>query len=258
MDDWFASGDFARAPVARVLAEIWKQGLCGSLYVKAAGVPKCLSFDRGSLVLDSVSFEDQDFLRFLLTAGETDLIALNRVEEHVQRTGVSILRSLVDNGLIEPGRLWTLLRAYARQEALSLLEEAGAEREFHTRSGPPARIYVEAIDIPDLLLEGARRIRDEATVDRVLPEAGERVRRLPVFSAEAFGLSLTEKYVLGLLEPPATVEDLTAASDAGAAETRRALFVLILLGLAGTAGPKPSALSSSSTSRRRSGPSPST
>jgi len=239
MDDWFASGDFARAPVARVLAEIWKQGLSGSLYVKGAGVPKCLSFDRGSLVLDSVSFEEQDFLRFLLTTGETDLIALNRVEEHVQRTGVSILRALVDNGLFEPVRLWTLLRAYARQEALSLLEETGIEREFHTRSGPPARIYVEAIDIPDLLLEGARRIRDEAAIDRVLPEAGERVRRLPVFSAEAFGLSLTEKYVLGLLEPPATVEELTAASDVGAAETRRSLFVLVLLGLAGTAGPKP-------------------
>lgn len=239
MDDWFASGDFARAPVARVLAEIWKQGLSGSLYVRTAGVPKCLSFDRGSLVLDSVSFEEKDFLRFLLTRSETDLIALNRIEEHAQRSGGSSLRALVENGLFEPGRLWTLLQTYAREEALSLLEDAGAEREFHTRSGPPARVYVDAIDIPGLLLEGARRIRDEATIDKVLPEPGERVRRLPVFSTEAFGLSLTEKYVLGLLEPPATVEDLTAASDVGASETRRALFVLLLLGLAGTAGPKP-------------------
>jgi hypothetical protein len=239
MDEWFASEEFARAPVARVLAEIWKQGLSGSLYIRAVGVPKCLSFERGFLVLDSVSFEEKDFLRFLLTTGETDLIALNRVEEKAQRSGGSSLRALVESSLFESERLWTLLRSYAREEALSLLESAGAEREFHTRSGPAARIYVDAIDIPGLLLEGARRMKEDAVLDRVLPARGEVVRRLPAFSADAFGLSLTEKYVLGLLDPPKTLEDVCAASDAGAAETRRCLFALLLLGLAGTAGPKP-------------------
>jgi len=239
MDDWFASEDFARAPMARVLAEIWKQGLNGSLYVRSAGVPKCLSFERGSLVLDSVSFEEKDFLRYLLTTGATDFIALTRVEEHAQKTSCSPLRSLIESSLFEPERLWTILRSYAREEALALLGTAGAEREFHARSGPPARIYVEAIDIPGLLLEGARMIKDDAALDRVLPARGETVRRLPAFSADAFGLSLTERYVLGLLDPPKTVEDLAASSDAGEAETRRALFALILLGLAGTAGPKP-------------------
>ena len=239
MDEWFTSEEFARAPVARVLAEIWKQGLSGSLYVRSGGVPKCLSFERGFLVLDSVSFEEKDFLRFLLTTGETDLIALNRVEEHAQKSGGSSLRSLVESSLIEPERLWTLLRSYAREEALTLLESAGAEREFHTRSGPAARVYVDAIDVPGILLEGARSMKEDAALDKVLPAPGEVVRRLPAFSADAFGLSLTEKYVLGLLDPPKTLEDVCATSDAGEAETRRSLVALLLLGLAGTAGPKP-------------------
>jgi len=248
MDDWFASEEFARAPVARVLAEIWRQGLSGSLYVRAGGVPKCLSFERGFLVLDSVSFEEKDFLRYLLTTGRTDLIALTRVEEHVQKTGGSTLRSLVETSLFEPDRLWDLLRTYAREEALSLFASAGAEREFHTRSGPPARVYVEAIDVPGLLLEGARRMTDETALDRVLPAGGEVVRRLPAFSTDAFTLSLstdaftlslTERYVLGLLDPPRTLDEISADSDAGAAGTRRALCALLLLGLAGTAGPRP-------------------
>jgi hypothetical protein len=239
MDDWFASEEFSRAPVARVLAEIWRQGLSGSLYVRSGGVPKCLSFERGSLVLDSVSFEEKDFLRFLLTTGETDLIALARVEEHAQKSGGSSLRSLIETSVFGPERLWKLLESFARDEALSLFECAGAEREFHTRSGPPARVYVEAIDVPGLLLEGVRRQKDGAALAGVLPEPGETVRRLPTFSPDAFGLSLTERYVLGLLEPSKTLEDVCAASDAGEAETRRALFALLLLGLAGTAGPKP-------------------
>jgi hypothetical protein len=239
MDEWFASEEFARAPIARVLAEIWRQGLSGSLYVRSGGVPRCLSFERGFLVLDSVSFEEKDFLRFLLTTGETDLIALTRVEEHAQKGAGSSLRALIETSLFTPERLWTLLLSYARDEALSLLEGAGAEREFHTRSGPPARVYIDAIDVPGLLLEGARRMRDESAIDRVLPERGEVVRRLPAFSADAFDLSLTEKYVLGLLDPPKTLEEISAASDVGEAETRRSLFALVLLGLAGTAGPKP-------------------
>ena len=239
MDDWLGSEEFSRAPLARVLAEIWRQGLSGSLYVQADGVPRCLSFERGFLVLDSVSFEEKDFLRFLLTTGETDLIALTRVEEHAQKKEGSTLRSLVETRLFGPERLWALLQSYAREEALSLLEIGGAGREFHTRSGPPARVYVDTIDVPGLLLEGARRMKDDAVLDKILPARGEVVRRLPAFSADAFRLSLTEKYVLGLLEPPKTVEELHAASDVGADETRRALFALLLLGLAGTAGPKP-------------------
>ncbi len=239
MDEWFASEEFAHAPVARVLAEIWRQGLSGSLYVRAGGVPKCLSFERGFLVLDSVSFEEKDFLRFLLTTGETDLIALTRVEEQAQKSAGSSLRALVETSLFTPERLWTLLQSYARDEALSLLESAGAEREFHTRSGPPVRVYIDAIDVPALLLEGARRMKDETALDRVLPARSEVLRRLPAFSADAFDLSLTEKYVLGLLDPPKTLEEISAASDVGEAETRRSLFSLILLGLAGTAGPKP-------------------
>jgi hypothetical protein len=240
MDDWFTSEEFAHAPLARVLAEIWRQGLSGSLYVRAGGVPKCLSFERGGLVLDSVSFEEKDFLRFLLTSGQTDLITLTRVEEQSQKTGGSSLRALIELSLFEPERLWTLLRAYARDEALSLLPSEGAEREFHTRSGPAARVYVEAIDVPGLLLEGARRLKeDDAALEAVLPPPGEIVRRLPAFSAEAFGLSLTERYVLALLDPPKALAEVCAASDVGAAETRRALFALLLLGLAGTAGLKP-------------------
>ncbi|HOW85568.1 MAG TPA: hypothetical protein P5119_00220 [Candidatus Aminicenantes bacterium] len=239
MDDWFASEDFARAPLARVLAEIWRQGLSGSLYARSGGVPKCLSFERGFLTLDSVSFEEKDFLRFLLTTGGADLIALTRVEEHAQKTGVSSLRALAEIPLFTPERLWQLLEGYAREEALALAADASAEREFHTRSGPPARVYVEAIDVPSLLLEAVRRIEDPAALARLLPAGDETIRRLPAFSPDAFGLSLVERYVLGLLDPPKTVAEACAESDAGGAATRRALGALLLVGLAGTAAPRP-------------------
>ncbi len=239
MDDWFASGDCARAPMARVLAEIWKQGLSGSLYARTGGVPKCLSFERGFLTLDSVSFEEKDFLRFLLTAGEADLIALTRVEEQAQRTGGSALRALVEIPVFTAERLWELLEGYAREEALAVVADAAAEREFHTRSGPPARVYVEAVDVPSLLLEAVRRTADPAALEAVLPAGGEALRRLPAFSSDAFALTPVERYVLGLLDPPRTADEACAESDAGAAATRRALAALVLLGLAGPAGPKP-------------------
>lgn len=239
MDDWFASEEFSRVPFVRVLAEIWRQGLSGSLYVKAGGGPKCLSFERGTLVLDSVSFEEKDFLRYLLTSGAVDLIALDRVEEHAQKTDGSSLRALVETSILEPGRLFALLEAYAREEALALVSAGGAEREFHTRSGPPARIYVDAIDIPGLILEGVRTRAGEDAVTSALPSGSELLRRLSTSSADAFGLTRAERYVLGLLDPPKSLADVCAGSDIGETATRRALLALLLLGLAGAAGPKP-------------------
>jgi len=239
MDDWFASKEFSRVPFARVLAEIWRQGLSGSLYVKVGGVPKCLSFERGTLVLDSVSFEEKDFLRYLLTSGEVDLIALARVEEHAQKTDSSALRALVETSVLEPERLWTVLEAFARAEALALVGGAGAEREFHTRSGPPARVYVDAIDIPGLILQGVRAMPDGVALAEALPAGNESVRRLSTSSPDAFGLTPTERYVLGLLEPPRSLAEVCGASDIGEKATRRALAALLLLGLAGTAAPKP-------------------
>lgn len=239
MDDWFASEEFALAPIPRVLAEVWRQGLSGSLYVKADGVPKCLSFERGEVILDAVSFEEKDFLRYLLTTGETDLIALARVEDHAQKADVSVLRALVETPLIDPARLWSLLESYAREEALSLFGIGEAAREFHVRSGPPGRVLVGPIDVPGLILEGARRIEDPAAVDACLPAEGETIRRVPFGAPGAVDLSLTERYVLGLLDPPRTLAEVCDASDVGRTETRRALYALLCLGLAGTAGLKP-------------------
>jgi len=238
MDDWFASEEFSRVPFGRVLAEIWRLGLSGSLYVKSDGTPKCLSFERGTLVLDSVSFEEKDFLRYLLTSGAADLIALNRVDEHAQKTDGSSLRALVETSVLEPERLWAVLEAFARDEALALFGSGGEEREFHTRSGPPARVYVDAIDIPGLILEGVRTIPDDALA-AALPPAGDTIRRLATSSPEAFGLSRTERYVLGLLEPPKSLAEVCGASDIGEAATRRALLALILLGLAAPSGQRP-------------------
>jgi hypothetical protein len=239
MDDWFATEEFSLAPIARVLAEVWRQGLSGSLYVKADGVPKCLSFEHGELILDAVSFEEKDFLRYLLTAGETDLITLTRAEDHAQKAKVTVLRALVETPLIDPARLWSLLENYAREEALSLFGAGEAAREFHVRSGPPGRVLVGPIDVPGLILEGARRITDPAAVDAFLPADGETVRRVPFGAPGAVELSRTERYVLGLLEPPRTLAELCDAADVGRTETRRALYALLCLGLAGTAGLRP-------------------
>jgi len=141
----------------------------------------------GALVLDSVSFEEKDFLRYLLTSGAADLLALNRVEEHAQKTDGSSLRALIETSVLPPERLFAVLEAFAREEALALIAAGGAEREFHTRSGPPARVYVDAIDIPGLILEGVRGLEDDGVLAEALPSGNELLRRLPTSSPDAFG-----------------------------------------------------------------------
>jgi len=80
---------------------------------------------------------------------------------------------------------------------------------------------------------------NESLFSRQLPGESETVQSLDPSALDGLELAPHEVYLLGLLAPARPVADLVAASDLGERETRRLLFVFIILGLAGSRPPKP-------------------
>ncbi len=232
-------GDLAGAPFARVLAGIGKRGLTGRLLVRGPGGDKTFSFERGQLVLESGSFDEPALLRFLLTTGEADLIGLERVEDQVRRSGSGLVRALAEQAGLHPARLWPALASFLMEEALSLFDREDAEYEFQETAVLAGRTLIRGIDIPDLVLEGVRRMANTGLIARHLPAADMPIRRGPAARTEGPNLALHERYILGLLDSGTTLAELMDASDIGEEGTRRALFAFLCLDLAGTASPKP-------------------
>lgn len=239
MDDTLSRGDLAHVPFAQALAEAGRQKLTGHLVVRRPGGGKTFSFERGALVLESGSFDEAAFLHFLLTSGEADLIGLSGVEDHALRNGTSLLRALSEAAHLEPPRLWPSLESFLKEEAFSLFDVEEGEFEFRELAALSGRTLIAGLDVPGLILEGVRRMTNSALISRNLPAEDESLRRLPSAWAGTPALLLHERYVLGLLDAGTTLGELYAASDIATAESRKILFALISLGLAGTAAPKP-------------------
>ncbi|HYA48199.1 MAG TPA: DUF4388 domain-containing protein, partial [Burkholderiales bacterium] len=232
-------GNLSETPFARVLAEVWKDALTGILAVRTPAGPKRFSFEDGALTVGPAEFPEKEFLQYLLTSGQADLISLARAEEHARETGGSVLRAIIETGLIPPGPLWRLMDAFVREAAFALFDLEEAEFEFMPRPAPSGPAFIRNMAVPGLILEGVRRMSNESLFSRQLPGESETVQSLDPSALDGLELVPHEAYLLGLLDPARPVADLVAASDLGERETRRLLFVFIILGLAGSRPPKP-------------------
>jgi hypothetical protein len=232
-------GDLSQTPFARVLSEIWRNELSGTLTVRGRAGPKSLSFDGGALVIDRESLPEKDFLKALLTAGEADLISLARLEEFAQKQGLPAVRALLEIPLLGPRRVWELLEAFVREEAYPLFDETAGEFEFESRPARTGAAYVRGISLPGLILEGVRRMANFGVIRGLLPAETESIQSVPPGSLEIPELAPHERYLLEVLGPSQTLADLYDSSDLGKRETQRVLFVFLCLGLAGTRPPKP-------------------
>ncbi len=232
-------GNLSQTPFARLLAEIWKDGLTGVLAVRTPAGARRFTFEAGALAVDRDGVPDEDFLRSLLTSGTADLISLGRVEDHAQRNGLSVVRTIVETGLLPPARLWVLLEGYVRETACGLFDLDEAEFEFAPGPAPAGQAYVRNMSVPALVLEGVRRMTNEGLFARYLPAEPETVQSLDPSILDGLRLAPHEAYLLDLLATPRSLADLLAASELGERETRRLLFVFLTLGLAGSRAPKP-------------------
>lgn len=239
MDAAIERGDLAKTPFARVLAEVWRQELTGRLHIEAPGAPKRFVFESGSLVVDRTSFAEKDFLRSLLTSGAADLISLARCEELAQEKGVSLVRAILECALLSPGRLWSLLESFAREEAYPFFDAERAAFEFEPAYAPAGQAYIRGIFLPALILDGIRRMTAHAIIDAQCPRGTDAVSNLTPYVLDLLDLAPHERYVLDLLDSAGTVDGLIASSDLGVRETRRVLFAFVCLGIAGTPSPRP-------------------
>jgi len=238
MDEAARCGSLSRTPFVRILAEIWKDGLTGVLSVRPPAGPKRFTFENGALTIDRAEFPEKDFLQSLFTSGAADLIGLGRAEDQAQERGQSVIRAIVETGLLPAGHLWALMEGFVKEAAFSLFDAEDSEFEFVPRPAPgPA--YVRSVSVPALILEGARRMRNNGLFDRDLPADSETVESLDPSLLDGLELTAPEAYLLGLIGQARSVADLLKSSDLGERETRRLLYVFIILGLAGTRPTKP-------------------
>lgn len=233
MDRSPGRGTLSEIPFARLLADVWQREFSGILRVGTGG-GKSFAFEGGALLVGRETLPEKEFLESLLTSGEADLLSLGRCEDYAAEHDVSTVRAMLEIKLFDSTRLWALLEGFAKTEAWRLFDVEEAEFELEPRPAPIGRVYVRNIFPPGLVLEGARRMRNERVIDAHVPGANQTVQALAPFYLDLLDLTGPERYVLDLLATARTAGDLCATSELTERESRRILFMFCCLGVAGT------------------------
>ncbi len=221
--------------VSRVLADIWQKELTGTLRIARPAEERFFVVDKGSLAVSSRRFPEKGFLRHILATGLADLITVNSVEEKAEAREVSAIRVLIEDGISTSEGLWKAMEAFVREEMLQAFDWEEGEAEFLPGGEELGPFFIRGIDIPELILEGVRRMKDARSLDRLMPPDDEQIRPLSPLFIYRLSLSPCEKYALGLVDGHSTVPELAASSELGEGRTRRLLYVFLCLGLVGPA-----------------------
>lgn len=204
----------------------------GVLILKHEEVTKRVYYENGEIVFAASSLNEERLGDILLLQGV--------MTEAQYRRSVALLepgkrqgRVLVEMGVITPEDLWKVVCEQVESIIYSLFEWAQGYFEFLEGDLPTDERIKLAVSIPNLILEGMRRIKDPALIEPHLPEDARLLYRIVWDEEESGQVHLTreEKEMLAHVASGMTVKEACELSSLHLDEARSILFRLLSAGL---------------------------
>lgn len=225
-------GDLASMHLAEILLFLAMTKKTGVLIVKHRKVTKKIYYENGEIVFAASSLNDERLGDVLVQHGritrEQYRESAKRIEP-TKRQG----RVLVEMGVITPEELWKEVCEQVESIVYSLFRWEEGYFEFLEGSLPTEERIKLVVGIPNLILEGMRRVDDPALYEPHLPGDSRILYRLEVDQKEYGEISLTEdeKMVLAQVSAGVTVADSLKNCTLPADRFKLILFRLISAGL---------------------------
>ena len=234
MDSDALRGDLAETPFARLLGLIWRDARSGRLSVRRRSEERIFAFEAGAWTIGPGTFDGPGFLAELDTRGFVRPADAPPVPSTAPGGPAAMLKVLIESGTLSARRAWELLETTSRDRLFEVFGWTEGTYALGPAPVPPEETWIGGISLPELILEGVRRLGDMADLGVVIPPLEARLRVLPPRNGEPAPLAAHERYALAAIGSGGTVGDILRASALGEKETARALYALIALGLAGT------------------------
>lgn len=238
MADNVFQGSLSRVSLPQVLFQVWQRERTGCLLLDKAGRVQTLCFDKGSLFIDGSEFQEKDFLESLAGMGHLSFSEVEACEAYVRQGRGTRIRALIELDHLQPAALWRIMESEFKKKAFRLFDWDEGGFFFKSPAEIPARSYVQEISLPAFILEGIRHMQNHGIIAAHLPGDDDPIQDLAAIHLGSVPLASHEKYLLGLIGSGKTLGEICQKSDLGDKETRRILFALCSLELAGTAPQK--------------------
>ena len=213
MADAVLRGDIAAFRLADVLAFLSNTRKSGTLALECEGKEAQLFFEDGALVYAGSNQESFRLGSILLRKKKISAEQRDRIDELMQRDGGRFGDLAVQENVFTAEELRDFLKVQVSEIVFDAFVWTGGAFSFTYEMHLPPYAVTIAIDLPNLIMEGARRIEEWEQCARLLPNKHVVFRVVATPRDEKITLTVDEWKILFLINGQRTLEDLCADAD---------------------------------------------
>jgi hypothetical protein len=202
----------------------------GVILLRNGNVTKTLHFKRGIVVFATSNIPEERFGEMLLKEGKITSDLFMEASKQITR-GKRLGKILVEMQAISPKDLWNEVRHQVQEIAFGLLSWDSGSFQFFEGEERTGENITTSLTVQEILLEGLRRIRNKALLEKAFPSRDivfERV--LPTHRPTNLHFEEYEKHVFKLIDSSRTVDEICDLSEIGEFETLKTLYIFFSIG----------------------------
>lgn len=223
-------GDFSQVGLPEILDYLKTTAKTGVLVLRNGNVTKTLHFKEGLVIFATSNLPDERFGDMLLREGKITREQFEEAGRLITR-GKRLGKILVEMQAIGPKDLWNEVRHQVQEISYSVLAWDSGSFQFMEGEQATGENITTSLNVPELLLEGLRRIRTAQPMQRRLPGKDivfERV--LPAQRPQGLHFEEYERHVFKLVDGSRSVDEICDLSEIGEFETLKTLYIFFSIG----------------------------
>lgn len=213
MEQAVLRGSLSSFKLPQVLSFLNAARKTGTLTLSSDGRAASLFFQQGALVHASSNQERFRLGAILLRAGTISREQWQRVDARMGTEGGRFGELAIEYGLLTDAQLRDFLKVQVSEIAFDCFVWSGGEFAFAEDTSLPPYAVTIAIDLQNLIMEGARRIEEWEQCVAMLPDPAVVLRVVSRPKDDRVTLTSDEWKILFLINGTRTLEELTR--DAG-------------------------------------------
>ncbi len=206
-------GDLAAFRLPGVLTFLSNSRKSGALTLALDGKEASLFFEDGALIFAGSNQEHFRLGSILLRRKKISPAEGDRLHELMQRDGGRYGELAVQEGVLTEDQLRDFLKVQVSEIVYDAFVWDGGGFSFSQETTLPSYAVTIAIDLPNLIMEGARRIEEWEQCVRLLPDRSVVFRVVATPRDEKITLTVDEWKILFLINGQRTLGELSSDSD---------------------------------------------
>lgn len=223
-------GNFQELGLPDLLDYLHTMAKTGVLLLRNGTVTKTLHFKNGLVVFATSNRPGERLGEMLLGKGAISREQFEEAGAQLGR-GKRLGKILVEMQVITPKDLWNEVREQVKEIAYSVIRWDSGSFHFFEGEERTGENITTSLTVPELLLEGLRRIQEKPLLESKFPTLDiifERVQ--PPQRPKNLRFEEYEKHVFRLVDGTRTVQEICDLSEIGEFETLKVLFIFFTIG----------------------------